>query len=118
MNKAVKEVERLLKNDGNLLFVEPLGTNPIINLYRKFPPNARSHDEHPLTFSDIKYFKNLFGKVEINYYGFFTLVFLPLYKSPQNSKIFSILSKIDKALFAIPFFKFLAWSVLIKAKKN
>ncbi len=118
LNKAVKEAERLLKNDGNLLFIEPLGTNPIINLYRKFTPNARSRDEHPLTFDDIRYFKSLFGKVEIHYYGFLTLMLLPLYKSPKDSKIFSILSKIDKTLFAIPVFKFLAWSVLIKAKKN
>ena len=118
LKKAVKEAERLLKKDGNLLFIEPLGTNPIINLYRKFTPNARSDDEHPLTFSDIKYFESLLGKVKIHYYGFFTLIFLPLYKSPKNSKIFSVLSKIDKILFTMPFFKFLAWSVLIEAKKN
>ncbi len=117
-NKAVKEMERLLKKDGNLIFVEPLGTNPIINLYRKFTPNARSDDEHPLTFSDIRYFKSLFGKVKISYYGFLTLIFFSLYKSPKNSKIFYFLSKIDRILFAIPFLKFLAWSVLIEAKKN
>ena len=114
----MKEAERLLKKDGNLLFIEPLGTNPIINLYRKFTPNARSDDEHPLTFGDIRYFKSLFSKVEIRYYGFLTLIFLPLYKSPKNSKIFSFFSKIDKILFTVPFFKFLAWSVLIEAKKN
>ncbi len=117
-NKAVKEAERLLKKDGNLIFIEPLGTNPIINLYRKLTPNSRSDDEHPLTFDDIRYFRNLFGKVQIRYYGFLTLVFLPFYKSAKNSKIFSFLSKIDKILFAVPFLKFLAWSVLIEAKKN
>ena len=79
LNKAVKEAERLLKKDGNLIFIEPLGTNPIINLYRKFTPNARSDDEHPLTFGDIRYFKSLFSKVEIRYYGFLTLIFLPLF---------------------------------------
>ena len=118
LNKAVKEIERLLKKDGSLVFIEPLGTNPIINFYRKLTPNARSKDEHPLTFNDIKYFKSLFKEVEINYYGFFTLMFFPLYKSPKNSKIFSFLSGIDKVLFKIPIFRFLAWSILIKAKKN
>ena len=118
LNKAVKEAERLLKKNGNLIFIEPLGTNPIINLYRKFTPNSRSDDERPLTFTDIKYFKSLFSEVDIHYYGFFTLVFLPFYKSAKNSKIFSFLSKIDKILFSIPFLKFLAWSVLIEAKKN
>ena len=41
-----------------LIFIEPLGTNPLINLYRKFTPTSRSDDEHPLTFEDIKYFKS------------------------------------------------------------
>jgi len=118
LNRAVKEVERLLNKNGMLIFIEPLGTNPLINLYRKLTPNSRSKDEHPLTFGDIKYFKSLFGKVEINYYGFFTLLFLPLYRSPKDSKIFSFLSKTDRILFKIPFFKFLAWSILIEAKKN
>jgi len=108
LKKTVKEIERLLRKDGSLFFIEPLGTNPIINLYRKFTPNARSDDEHPLTFSDIRYFESLLDKVKIHYYGFLTLIFLPLYKSPKNSKIFSFLSKIDKILFTIPFFKFLA----------
>jgi len=117
LNKTVKEIERLLKKNGTLIFIEPLGTNPFINLYRKLTPNSRSKDEHPLTFNDIRYFKSLFKQVKINYYGFFTLLFLPLYKSPKNSKIFSLLSKIDRILFGIPFLRFLAWSILIEGKK-
>ena len=117
LNKAVKEIERLLKLNGSMIFIEPMGTNPIINLYRKFTPNSRSEDEHPLTFDDLKYFKSLFKEVTINYYGFFTLLFLPFYKSPERSIIFSFISKIDKVLFKIPFFKFLAWSILIEGKK-
>ena len=64
-----------------------------------------------------EYFKSLFKEVTINYYGFFTLLFLPFYKSPERSIIFSFISKIDKVLFKIPFFKFLAWSILIEGKK-
>ena len=118
LDKSIKEVERLVKRDGNIIFIEPLGTNPIINLYRKFTPNARSKDEHPFTFDDIKQLRKFFNKVKIKYYGFFTLLFLPFYKSPKESKIFLILSRLDKILFTIPFLKFLAWSVLIEAKKN
>ena len=118
--KYIKSIYPLLNINvrGNIIFIEPLGTNPIINLYRKFTPNARSKDEHPFTFDDIKQLRKLFNKVKIQYYGFFTLLFLPFYKSPKESKIFLILSRLDKILFTIPFLKFLAWSVLIKAKKN
>tara|TARA_B100002051_G_C16721213_1_gene632566 strand:+ start:695 stop:1429 length:735 start_codon:yes stop_codon:yes gene_type:complete len=118
LKKTVKEIERLLKKNGSLIFIEPLGTNPLINFYRKLTPSSRSEDEHPLVFSDIKYFESLFGKVEINYYGFFTMLFFPFYKSPKDSKIFYLLSKIDKIFLKIPIFKFLAWSVLIEAKKS
>tara|TARA_B100000700_G_scaffold326993_1_gene440187 strand:+ start:1539 stop:2273 length:735 start_codon:yes stop_codon:yes gene_type:complete len=118
LKKSVNEVSRLLKVNGSIFFIEPLGTNPLINLYRKLTPNSRSEDEHPLTFKDIKYFKNLFSNVKIYYYGFFTLLFLPFYKSPIDSKIFLFASSIDKVIFKIPFLKFLAWSVLIKAEKN
>ena len=118
LDKAVNEIERLLKKKGGLVFIEPLGTNPLINLYRKLTPNSRSHDEHPLTFKDIKYFKGLFSEVEINYYGFLTLALLPFYKSPKESKFFNFIAKIDKIIFRVPFFKFLAWSVLIEARKN
>ena len=118
LNKSMKEIERLLKKEGNIIFIEPLGTNPLINIYRKLTPNSRSSDEHPLTFKDLKYLRNLFNNVKITYYGFFTLIFMPFYKSPKNSKLFTFLIKIDKILFKIPIFKFLAWSILIEAQKN
>ena len=73
---------------------------------------------HPFTFDDIKQLRKFFNKVKIQYYGFFTLLFLPFYKSPKESKIFLILSRLDKILFTIPFLKFLAWSVLIEARKS
>ena len=50
LNKSLKELNRMLKKGGTMLFAEPMATNPIINIYRKFTPKARSADEHPLTF--------------------------------------------------------------------
>ena len=48
-NKCLDEIFRILKSNGTLIFIEPLGTNPIINLYRKLTPKSRSKDEHPFT---------------------------------------------------------------------
>jgi len=56
--------------------------------------------------------------MEIKYYGFLTLFFFPLYKSPKNSNIFKLLKNIDQFLFKISIIKKLAWSVLIIAEKN
>ena len=90
----------------------------IINLYRKLTPKSRSEDEHPLLKKDFDYIKEKFIKTEIKYYGFLTLVFFPFYKNPKKSILFKYLAKFDQFLFKTKFFRLLAWSVLIIAKKN
>ena len=116
-SKCIDEISRILKANGSLLFIEPLGTNPIINLYRFLTPRSRSKDEHPLTFKDFDLIKEKFKSVNVKYYGFMTLVFFPFYKS-TNSRFFKTLVKFDQLLFKIKFFRLFAWSVLITAKKS
>ena len=118
LNKSLKELSRILKKGGIILFAEPMATNPIINIYRKFTPKARSADEHPLVFQDIKLIESMFKNVEAKYYGFLTLIFFPFYKSPENSKLFRLISGIDSMILKTKYLRFLAWSVLIKAEKN
>ena len=115
---CLEEVHRILKKGGKFLFIEPLGTNPLINIYRKVTPKSRSKDEHPLVKNDLNYIKNKFDKVEIKYYGFLTLIFYPLYRSPVNSTIFKVLKNLDQYLFKLSLFKKLAWSAFIIAEKN
>ena len=115
---CLEEIRRILKPGGRLLFIEPLGTNPLINLYRKLTPGSRSVDEHPLINNDFDLIKNKFYETKVKYYGFLTLIFFPFYNSPKDSTIFNILKTIDQFLFKIKIFRKLAWSVLIIAEKD
>ena len=118
LDKSINEINRILKNKGEIVFLEPLGTNPLINLYRKLTPKSRSDDEHPFLKKDFDFINSLFKHVTIRYYGFFTLIFFLFYKNPQKSMVFKIISKLDYYFFKIKYFKNFAWSVLIVAKKN
>jgi ubiquinone/menaquinone biosynthesis C-methylase UbiE len=118
LSKCIEEILRILKPNGSLLFIEPLGTNPIINLYRALTPKSRSKDEHPLVAKDFKFIRSKFKSVNIKFYGLLTLIFFALYKSPDNSRIFKILLNLDQFLFKMSAFRIFAWSVLIIAKKS
>jgi SAM-dependent methyltransferase len=118
IQKAINEISKVLKDNGEMVFLEPLGTNPLINLYRKLTPNSRSKDEHPFIKKDFDLINSLFKNVKINYYGFFTLVFFLFYRKPEKSMFFKMLCKLDSYFFKIEYFKNFAWSILIVAKKN
>ena len=118
MSMCLDEIKRVLKPGGKLIFIEPLGTNPLINLYRKLTPKSRSKDEHPLVKLDFDLIEKKFINTKLKYYGFLTLIFFPFYKSPKNSIIFKFLKIIDQFLFKLNIFKRFAWSVLIIAQKN
>ena len=117
LDLAVKEIARVLKKDGKIIFVEPLGTNPIINLYRWMTPKARSQDEHPFNEKDFAFMRNHFKDLKIKYYGFLTLIFYPFYGNQSSSKFFNLLSNFDQYLFKSRFLRKFAWSALIVGKK-
>ncbi len=117
LDLAIKEIARVLKKDGKIIFVEPLGTNPIINLYRWMTPKARSQDEHPFNEKDFAFMRNHFKDLKFKYYGFLTLIFYPFYGNQSSSKFFNLLSNFDQYLFKSRFLRKFAWSALIVGKK-
>ena len=51
--RALDEVCRVLKPGGRILFVEPLGINPVGKLVRLMTPFARTVDEKPIMFKEL-----------------------------------------------------------------
>ncbi|MDB2524571.1 class I SAM-dependent methyltransferase [Amylibacter sp.] len=74
LKAAFEEISRVLKVDGGLIFREPLGTNPLIQLYRYFTPSARTIDERPFTFNDLKLMQRYFDIEDVRWFGFINIL--------------------------------------------
>jgi len=73
LDLTTKEIHRVLNKGGKAYFLEPLGHNPVINLYRKLTPKLRTQDEKPLRFEDFSLFRTRFYRFEHEEYYFLTL---------------------------------------------
>jgi ubiquinone/menaquinone biosynthesis C-methylase UbiE len=112
VEKAYKEMTRVLKPEGKAIFLEPLGHNPFINLFRRFTPHLRTKNEHPLIKKDLELVKTYFNNVSLEFY-----VFTPLLVFFIPSLAFK-LNKFDKHIFKIlPKSRYLAWQCIIKLSK-
>jgi SAM-dependent methyltransferase len=115
--KAVSEVHRVLRSGGQAIFWEPLGLNPMINLYRLLTPKARTPDEHPLLPADFRNMHRVFTTVHIEFFGFATLIAVPLRDTSLGEASRRLLQSFDEIVGRIPFLQFLCWYGLIELQK-
>jgi len=117
LQNALSEINRLLLPNGEAIFLEPLGHNIFINLFRKLTPKLRSEDEHPLCEKDLLLFNKYFEQVDLKYFNLTTMFSLPFRNTFIFPKIFNFLDKIDSILFKFRFFQRNAWIVIINLSK-
>jgi SAM-dependent methyltransferase len=80
LKKCLDEVKRVLKPGGQAAFWDPVAHNPVINVYRRMAMPVRTHDEHPLRRSDIKFFRSRFSEFDSRFFWLTSLVvFLKFY---------------------------------------
>jgi SAM-dependent methyltransferase len=101
---ALAEISRVLTRNGRLIFKEPLGTNFAFQIYRWLTPSARTVDERPFTFADIKLIRRYFDFEEVTWYGFLSIgsAFF------RSSALRIILTRTDKLLSSTPL-KYFFW---------
>ncbi len=95
LDNALAELSRITKKSGCCIFTEPLGYNPMINLFRALTPQLRSSDEHPLMVDDFKKMAQYFAKVDIFYFHFFSFGAVLFRKTPFFDSIRRRLARID-----------------------
>lgn len=93
LNKALTELYRVLRPGGVAYFAEPLGTNPLIQLYRKFTPQFRTEDERPLVLSELPELLKDFASYHHKEYFLTALAAIGLIYLPGGISLYPILSK-------------------------
>jgi SAM-dependent methyltransferase len=112
--RAYAEVARVLRPGGRAVFLEPLGHNPLINLYRRLTPRMRTVDEHPLRKADLNAARACFTTVEARFFTLSTLAAVPLRNLPGFRALLGALERIDQAAFRIlPPARKHAWNVVL-----
>ena len=113
IDRALRDVARVLRPEGRALFIEPLGHNPLINLYRSRTPELRTPDEHPLRLDELELAASFFREHDYRYFHFFSLASVPFRSSRLFEPLLAGLDAADRALFTVGPARRLAWYVVM-----
>jgi SAM-dependent methyltransferase len=85
--RALREIHRVLRDGGKILFVEPMRHNPVARLIRWLTPHARTPDELPLGRPELGLIERNFESD--NYYSelftvFGAIIARPIFGDPIN----------------------------------
>jgi len=131
-----EQMSLALKPGGMFFSYDPLGYNPLINIYRRMATAVRTPDEEPLTKADIELAGKYFSGVQHREFWISTLVlFLKYYlvdrvhpnqdrywkkilrETPERLRWWTPLRALDRLLTRVPLVRWLAWNVVIWGQK-
>ena len=118
LERSLSELARITKSTGTCVFSEPLGHNPLINLFRKLTPKLRTPDEHPLVHADFELMRRYFEDVSVKRFYLSALLAAMLRRTPLFHPAYRWLLRVDDFLFKrFPRLGNHAWICIITLKR-
>lgn len=101
LDKAMMELNRVLKPDGEMICVEALRHNPLIHWYRKKTPHLRTEweTEHILGVESLKIVEKYFHNIDVKFFHLAVLAAVPFRKVSFFFKpVCTLLNTVDSLL--------------------
>ena len=111
LDKAMSELCRVLKPNGEMICIEALRHNPIIHWYRKRTPHLRTEWEvgHILSVQDLDIVRGYFHDVNVKFFHLAVLAAVPFRKTPFFKPVRLLLDKMDGLLLRKEFIGKYGW---------
>ncbi len=116
-DRALAGIVRVLRPHGGAVFVEPLAHNPLVNMYRRRTPDARSADEHPLRMSDLDVIGRYLKTTRVRTYHLASLAAVPLRNRSSFDVVLRALEAVDRVLLAPKTLRRFGWIAVIEARR-
>ena len=120
LQNAYAEIARVLRPGGTAVMIEAVAHNPVFALYRRLTPHLRTkwETDHILTRQDLLSSSRYFDSVELRFFHLFSLLAVPMRNHAAFGPVLRWLDAIDHHILSMPLVKWLAWQVVVIAKKR
>jgi ubiquinone/menaquinone biosynthesis C-methylase UbiE len=115
IDKAYRELARILSPSGQAIATEPLKYNPLFQAYRRLTPHMRTAWEvdHILGKRQIALARKYFNDVKVvRFFHLATIGAVPFHNTPMFEPLRKALERVDSVILRLPYLKWLAWMVV------